>query len=102
MEIIRTTRDGIDVISLHGKLDTIAAGKMEPVMLELIRENIKLEIDMSEARYICSAALRVFLETQKEINKLNCGEMVVLHCNQGIKEVFEMTGFSGILNIKEE
>lgn len=102
MEIFRERNGQKEIITLIGRFDTRASGEMEKILLDCIREDVALEVDMAQASYICSAALRVFLKVQKEINKIQGSSMEILHCNQGVKEIFEITGFSGILTIKED
>ena len=57
-----------------------------------------LTIDMVALEYISSAGLRVLLSAQKVMNRQ--GEMKVLHVNETILEIFEVTGFSDILTIE--
>jgi len=57
-----------------------------------------LVIDMTALDYISSAGLRVLLSAQKTMNKQ--GEMKVVHVNETIMEIFEVTGFSDILTIE--
>ena len=54
--------------------------------------------DMAELEYISSAGLRVLLSAQKTMNKQ--GQMKVIHVNETIMEIFEITGFSDVLNIE--
>ena len=53
---------------------------------------------MASLEYISSAGLRVLLSAQKIMNKQ--GTMKVLHVNETIMEIFEVTGFSDILAIE--
>lgn len=57
-----------------------------------------LTIDMVALEYISSAGLRVLLSAQKVMNRQ--GEMKVLHVNETILNIFEVTGFSDILTIE--
>ncbi len=57
-----------------------------------------LTIDMAALEYISSAGLRVLLSAQKVMNRQ--GEMKVLHVNETILHIFEVTGFSDILTIE--
>ena len=45
------------------------------------------------------SGLRALLVLQKQVNKTG-GSLVLTHVSPAIMEVFEMTGFSGILNIQ--
>ena len=53
---------------------------------------------MAALEYISSAGLRVLLSAQKVMNRQ--GEMKVLHVNETILDIFEVTGFSDILTIE--
>jgi anti-sigma B factor antagonist len=53
---------------------------------------------MTNLEYLSSAGLRVLLAAQKVMNKQ--GKMIVKNVNETISEIFEITGFSDILNIQ--
>ena len=53
---------------------------------------------MAGITYLSSAGLRVLLATQKKINSLQ-GQLVITNASKTLKEVFEITGFMGILTI---
>ena len=53
---------------------------------------------MEKLEYISSAGLRVLLSAQKVMNRQ--GSMKIVHVNDTIMEVFEVTGFSDILTIE--
>ena len=53
---------------------------------------------MEKLDYISSAGLRVLLAAQKTMNKQ--GEMRVVHVNETVMEIFEVTGFADILSIE--
>ena len=57
----------------------------------------ELTFDLEKLEYISSAGLRVLLSAQKTMNRQ--GSMKVLHANEMILEIFEVTGFSDILTI---
>lgn len=48
--------------------------------------------------YISSAGLRVLLTAQKKVNALGT-EMKIIGANETVKEIFDITGFFGIINI---
>ena len=56
-------------------------------------------VDMDDTIYICSSALRVFLTTQKKM-RASGGTMVLKNVKQQILEIFEVTGFAGVLTIE--
>ena len=53
---------------------------------------------MTGLEYVSSAGLRVILKTQKLM--FNVGKMKLVGVNESVMEVFEITGFSEILNIE--
>ena len=55
-------------------------------------------MDFEKLEYISSAGLRVLLSAQKVMTKQ--GKMVIIHVNESIMEIFEVTGFADILTIE--
>ena len=55
-----------------------------------------LIIDANELEYISSAGLRVILRLKKEYPNLK-----IINCNQAVYEIFEMTGFSEMMDIEK-
>ena len=85
-------------VALIGRLDTTTAPELEKELKESLDGVNELVFDMASLEYISSAGLRVLLSTQKIMNRQ--GEMKVLHLNETIREIFEVTGFSDILTIE--
>lgn len=85
-------------VTLIGRLDTTTAPELEKELKESLDGVNELVFDMASLEYISSAGLRVLLSTQKIMNRQ--GEMKVLHVNETIMEIFEVTGFSDILTIE--
>ena len=84
-------------VALTGRLDTNTAPELEKTLNTSLDGVETLFIDMEQLDYISSAGLRVLLAVQKTMNKQ--GEMKVMHVNETILEIFEVTGFSDILTI---
>ena len=83
---------------LAGRLDTTTAPELEKELKASLDGVDELVFDMASLEYISSAGLRVLLSAQKIMNKQ--GAMKVLHVNETIMEIFEVTGFSDILAIE--
>ena len=95
---INKTRDGNSLtVAIEGRLDTTTAPQLEAELKASLDGITDLTIDLSTLEYISSAGLRVLLSAQKIMNKQ--GEMKVAGANETVMEVFEVTGFSDILNI---
>ena len=83
---------------LAGRLDTTTTPELEKELKASLDGVDELVFDMASLEYISSAGLRVLLSAQKIMNKQ--GTMKVLHVNETIMEIFEVTGFSDILAIE--
>ncbi len=86
------------VFSLEGRLDTVTAPELEKELKEALDGVSALTLDFEKLEYISSAGLRVLLSAQKVMSKK--GEMKIVHVNDTIMEIFEVTGFSDILTIE--
>ena len=85
-------------VSISGRLDTSTAPELENELKASYDGVKELVLDLSALEYISSAGLRVLLSAQKTMSKQ--GSMTVKGANPDIMEIFEVTGFSDILNIE--
>lgn len=87
-------------LTLHvqGRLDTTTAPQLEAELKDSVGGVSELVLDFAGLDYISSAGLRVLLSTQKVMTRQ--GSMVVRNVSGDIMDVFELTGFSGILTIE--
>ncbi|MCC7560891.1 MAG: STAS domain-containing protein [Methanobacterium sp.] len=97
---IEKTREGNKLtIKLDGRLDTNTAPELEKELKEALPGVGDLVFDFSDLKYISSAGLRLILSTQKTMNQQ--GTLVIKNVNDMVMEIFETTGFSDVLTIKE-
>lgn len=101
MDINKIEKDGKMVFELNGRLDTNTYSKLEATLSEYIdgAENIGIILDFKGLKYVSSAGLRVLLLAQKKVNKKG-GQMVLTNVIPSVTEVFDVTGFTGILTIE--
>lgn len=85
-------------LKVIGRLDTTTAPSLETAVAETVAACEKLVLDFAGLEYISSAGLRVILKAQKAMAAK--GGMKLLHVNETIMEIFEITGFSDILTIE--
>ncbi len=85
-------------LQIEGRIDTKTAPELETVIQTSLADVSELIIDLADTVYISSSGLRVLLIAQKQMNKQ--GEMSVIHVNNDLMEIFEVTGFTDILTIK--
>jgi len=85
-------------IALEGRLDTTTAPELENELKVSLNGVTELILDFEKLDYISSAGLRVLLSAQKIMTKQ--GSMKIIHVNEMVMEVFEVTGFADILTIE--
>jgi anti-sigma B factor antagonist len=98
MTIRQTKNENALTVALEGRLDTTTAPELEATLQSSIEGVTDLTFDLEKLDYISSAGLRVLLSAQKAMNRQ--GSMKVLHANEIILEIFEITGFTDILTIE--
>lgn len=91
-------RDGTLVLSLRGHIDSANAPQVEEEIRRLRGENDakSIEVDCAQLAYISSAGLRVLLRLKKEI-----GTVTVTNVSAEVYEVFDMTGFTEMMDIRK-
>ena len=98
MHISKKT-DGTNlIVNLEGRLDTMTAPQLEAELNESMASADTLTLDFGKLEYISSAGLRVLLSAHKFMSAK--GGMTITGVNEIVREVFEVTGFSDILNIR--
>ena len=97
LNINKTVENGTCCFALEGRLDTVTAPELENSLKDSLEGVTELILDFEKLEYISSAGLRVLLAAQKTMSKQ--GSMKLLHVNETIMEIFEVTGFSYILTI---
>ncbi len=97
MTINKTVNGGELTLALEGRLDTVTAPELEAELKASLGGAESLTFDFSKLDYISSAGLRVLLSAHKMMAAK--GGMKVTNVNEIVAEVFEVTGFSDILNI---
>lgn len=85
-------------VALQGRLDTMTAPQLEQELKSYLGGVKELTLDLEGLEYISSAGLRVLLSAQKQMNRQ--GSMKLVHVNEIVKEIFEVTGFLDILTIE--
>ena len=99
MEITVADKDGIKLVYLIGSLDTNTSPNAEAKFKELLDGNTrKIVVNLEQLEYISSSGLRVLLGTAKKL-KASGGDLPLCHSNDIVQEVFDISGFSSILNI---
>lgn len=88
---------GLVTLKITGRLDTTTSPNLDSVINELPEDTKELVFDMSGVEYISSAGIRVLLRAYKKMNS-NQRKTRIENVNDIIREVFEMTGLSEMIN----
>ena len=95
---IEQKRDGSALtIAPEGYLDTTTAPELRAVLETALDGVTELTFDFEKLEYISSSGLRLLLFAQKRMNEQ--GSMKVIHANNIILEIFEVTGFADVLTL---
>lgn len=84
---------------LEGRLDTNTAPEADEIFLDVAGKFDRVVLNMAKLEYISSAGLRVLKRIHMAMKKKQ-GELVLKNVNKMVMEVFEMTGFVGLLKFE--
>ena len=98
MTINKITKDGTMTAEISGRVDTTTSPALENELKESFDKCENMVLDFANVEYISSAGLRVLLSAHKTMSKK--GGMKLINVSEDIMEIFEVTGFSEILDIE--
>ena len=86
-------------ICLEGRIDSNNAATVEAELFEAVNANsgASIAIDAQKPEYISSAGLRVLMKLRKQTGKA----LPVLNVSPEVYEIFDMTGFTELLDVKK-
>ena len=84
---------------LEGRLDTLTAPEAEEVFNKMAERFKKIVLNMAGVEYVSSAGLRTLKRLHMAMKKKN-GSLVLTNVRKMVMEVFEMTGFAGLLKFE--
>lgn len=92
-----TKNENSAVIRVSGRLDTVTAPEFESVLKTELDGIDTLTLDLAELEYISSAGLRTLLVAKKMMSERK--GLSVINANETVREIFDITGFSEVLEI---
>ena len=99
MTIKLINRDTEGELLLEGRLDSSAAQDTAEIFQSQAERFDRLILNMAKLEYVSSAGLRVIKLLHMQMRRKD-GELIVKNVNSMVMEVFEMTGFAGLLRIE--
>lgn len=101
MEQIINEQDGIRVITLSGRFDSMAAPLFDVWFAENDRpEDRRYLLDLAAVPYITSAGLRSLLKIVKLLDGRG-GSLALCCVDKPVQDLFKMAGFTSFLKIYE-
>lgn len=100
MEIKKVADGSALTVQLSGRLDAVTALELDKDLQASLKGVTDLTLDLAALEYISSAGLRMLLKTQKRMDKQ--GAMRICNVRENVREVLDMTGFSGFLTLAED
>ena len=86
------------IIKISGRIDSNNAAEFEKELLDAAAgADGGITLDASELEYVSSAGLRVFLKLKKSA----AGEVSVINTSPEVYEIFDVTGFTSLLNVSK-
>lgn len=100
MEIIQHKQDGVDVLSLQGRLDQASADALHAAAMELAGDEKcqGLIIDMGGVDFIASVGIRALIRPSQAIS-MRGGKMAVANLRQQIDDFFRLTGLDQMFRV---
>lgn len=99
MNITILEDNGTTTVGIVGRLDTVTAPELEREVKPLVKLGATVVFDCEKMDYVSSSGLRVVLTTHKQLAAIG-GRFIVRNLNKEVKSVFELTGFTRLLNIE--
>ncbi len=97
MGITKITKGDNWEMMVSGRIDGAMANQLEVEILASIKAGAKeIFINLSQAEWMCSAAIRVILQYYRQM-KNNGKVLVVTRPSGAILEILEMTGFKDVI-----
>ena len=99
MEITILQENGMAIVNIVGRLDTVTSPELDKAVKPLIDVGATVVFNCEKMEYVSSSGLRVVLSTHKQLAAVG-GRFIVRNLNPEVRSVFDLTGFSRMLDIE--
>lgn len=91
--------NGLDVITLRGRIDGMTSPHLEEALKELMAGgSYRLILDMTDVEFMSSAGWWVLIEAQKKAKKQN-GELVLVNVSDKIRASLNLVGMDNYFKL---
>jgi len=103
MEFKLTEYKHSTVLSTSGRIDSNTAPEVEEALNQLIEKNqYNIIFDMRDVTFVSSAGWWALIRIQKEVKKLNRGELVLVKLDQRIRDSMDLVGITPYFSLYDE
>jgi anti-sigma B factor antagonist len=91
------------VLHTTGRIDSYTAPELEEALNQLIEKGqYNIIFDMSDVTFVSSAGWWALIRVQKEVNKLNRGELVLVNMDERIRESMDLVGIEPYFKVYDD
>ncbi len=102
MEIRETSKEGVTVVTLVGRLDELATTDVEVAFAALAEAGPeRVVVDMEGVEYISSSGLRVLLMLLRAMEKKG-GQLTLCSLSPFVAEVFDVSNFARLFDVRPD
>lgn len=100
MKITENRTEDTILLTVEGRVDTNTSPQLQERLLKAFQKGSRVILDLEQVEYVSSAGLRALLIGQKTANSKK-GSMKLIHVQEAVQEVLDLSGFSAILTIEQ-
>lgn len=102
MDITTRELNGIEVIAVSGRVDSVEAWKLsEALEAAQQRGRYRIVVDMSQVEYMSSAGFRALGDAQRNSKRQPRGEVVLVRVPTRVHEALELVGLADYFHISD-
>lgn len=101
MKITENRTEDTILLTVEGRVDTNTSPQLQEMLLKAFQKGSRVILDFEQVEYVSSAGLRALLIGQKTANSKK-GSMKLIHVQEAVQEVLDLSGFSAILTIEQD
>jgi anti-sigma B factor antagonist len=91
------------VIYTSGRIDSYTAPEVEEALNQLIEKGqYNIIFDMQDVTFVSSAGWWALIRIQKEVKKMNRGELVLVKLDERIKESMDLVGIGPYFKVFDD
>jgi anti-sigma B factor antagonist len=91
------------VLSTSGRIDSYTAPEVEEALNQLIEKGqYNIIFDMCDVTFVSSAGWWALIRVQKEVKKMNRGELILVHMDERIRESMDLVGIAPYFTVFDD